>query len=91
MPTAGFRWGSAARAVAVYAVLALVADLSHGHVHLDEECVRCIMVEQGDASEPSATSVCAFVANSETAEVRSRSTSARSRTPHQPRAPPALS
>ena len=91
MPTAGIRWGAAARAVAVYVVLALVADLSHAYVHLDEECVRCLTVEQGDVSEPSATSASASFADSQTTEAGSRRTSARSRSPHQPRAPPALS
>ena len=79
------------RAVALYAVLAAVTDLPHATVHLDEECVRCIIVEQGDTSEPSAMPAHAFVADSQTVETRAGRTWAWSRTPHQPRAPPTLS
>ena len=91
MPTAGLRWGAVARAVAVYVVLALVADLSHAHVHLDEECVRCIVVEQGDTFEPPATSAGAYFAASRKAEAPTSRFAAWSQTPHQPRAPPTLS
>ena len=91
MPVAGFRWGAAARGVAVAALLALVTDLTDAHMHFDEECTSCIVVEVDSTAEASRMQRRPLFAVSRTVEVRAATTLALSLTPHQPRAPPALS
>lgn len=84
------RLRSIAHAVTVCAVLALATDLEGSHIHMDDECLRCLMVEVDGTSEPLSPSDRTLVLGSRLA---CAPTSAAREAPghtNQPRAPPTL-
>ena len=91
MLMSALRCRSLARAFAVCAVLALLTDLSDAHIHLEEDCQRCIMAEVDGVSERSATSSRPSFRHSGPAAAGVDAPSLASRYTHRPRAPPALS
>ncbi|MDE0693087.1 MAG: hypothetical protein OXI55_12725 [Gammaproteobacteria bacterium] len=90
MPTTRLPGASLVHAAMVCAALALVTDVTGAHLHFDEECAPCIMVEADGTSELSATSDRPVFANSRPVEACANSALTLSQASHQPRAPPIL-